>query len=313
MRDDDQDPAVCGHRVRLRARRYRTGADRPGSGADAREPAIAVARVAVARPVRRAGRRFRRVASRRNRAIRRPRPPRPRRRSRIPTRRRHQAPPDSTTTTTTTTTTGTGVSAPSRSRRRHPPTPARSRAARCSPSTGTTQKMASTGHRRRTTLGGGVVQFTKSAMRGTTSDIGGLWDLHVTLGTHLPLALDLAYVGSATNISGLPTGNTRTLTAPPRRGTLRWNVLPNFAWTPYVFGGVGLPALRRDRRRRDAVRQRHELVRQPAERPGRPWGSCGAATTGWSPTSTAPNRFTWFQDWCSRTACRSTRPTATTS
>ncbi|HEX8109840.1 MAG TPA: hypothetical protein VF516_19050, partial [Kofleriaceae bacterium] len=87
--------------------------------------------------------------------------------------------------------------------------------------------------------GGGVVQFTKSTMRSTTSDLGGLWNVHATFGTHLPLALDLAYVGSATHIGGLPTGGTATLIGTAAEGTLRWNVLPNFAWTPYIFGGVG--------------------------------------------------------------------------
>ena len=90
-----------------------------------------------------------------------------------------------------------------------------------------------------TLLGGGVVQFTNSAMRNTTSNLGGLWDLHVTFGTHLPLALDLAYVGTATHIAGLPTGNTATLIGSVAEGTLRWNVLPRLTWTPYVFGGVG--------------------------------------------------------------------------
>jgi hypothetical protein len=90
-----------------------------------------------------------------------------------------------------------------------------------------------------TTLGGGVVQFTDSTMRGTTSNIGGLWDLHVTFGSHLPLALDLAYVGTATHIAGLPSGNTGTLIGSAAEGTLRWNVLPRLSWTPYVFGGVG--------------------------------------------------------------------------
>lgn len=60
-------------------------------------------------------------------------------------------------------------------------------------------------------LGGGVVGFTDSAMRSTTSDIGGLWDLRVAIGSHLPLALEVGYVGSATNINGLPTGNTGLL------------------------------------------------------------------------------------------------------
>ena len=90
-----------------------------------------------------------------------------------------------------------------------------------------------------TTLGGGVVQFTNSTMRGTTSNLGGLWGLHVTFGSHLPLALDLAYVGTATHVGGLPTGNSATLIGSAAEGTLRWNVLPRLSWTPYVFGGVG--------------------------------------------------------------------------
>jgi len=90
-----------------------------------------------------------------------------------------------------------------------------------------------------TTLGGGVAQFTNGAMRGATSDLGGLWDLHVTIGSHLPLALDLAYVGSATHIGGLPTGNSATLVGSAAEATLRWNFLPNMAWTPYIFGGAG--------------------------------------------------------------------------
>ena len=87
--------------------------------------------------------------------------------------------------------------------------------------------------------GGGVVQFRSSTMRDTTSNLGGLWGLHVTFGSHLPLALDLAYIGTATHIGGLPTGNTATLLGTAAEGTLRWNVLPRLSWTPYVFGGVG--------------------------------------------------------------------------
>ena len=90
-----------------------------------------------------------------------------------------------------------------------------------------------------TILGGGVTGFTDKTMRSTTSDLGGLWDLRVTLGSHLPLALDIGYVGSATNINGLPAGNKGTLIGTTVEGAIRWNVLPHFAWTPYVFAGMG--------------------------------------------------------------------------
>jgi len=150
------------------------------------------------------------------------------------------SPPDgTTTTTTTTTTTNGGVSGE--------PAPA---PVPVSPEVDTeanTGMFAFDWHNPRlqsgigisTTLGGGVVQFTNSTMRGTTSNLGGLWDLHITMGSHLPLALDLAYIGTATHIGGLPTGNTATLIGSAAEGTLRWNVMPNAAWTPYIFGGVG--------------------------------------------------------------------------
>jgi hypothetical protein len=149
-------------------------------------------------------------------------------------------PPDTsstTTTTTTTTTTGDTTAAPA-------PTPV---PVTEEPSGSENDMFGFEWHNPNlksgigvsTMLGGGVVQFTNSTMRGTTSNLGGLWDLHVTFGTHLPLALDLAYVGTATHIAGLPTGSTGTLIGSAAEGTLRWNVLPRQSWTPYVFGGVG--------------------------------------------------------------------------
>jgi hypothetical protein len=151
------------------------------------------------------------------------------------------SPPDTTSSTTTTTTTTTSTS-PDGTTTAPAPVPV------TEPGTQSDTDMfafewhnphLSSGMGISTTLGGGVVQFTNSTMRGTTSDIGGLWDLHLTFGSHLPLALDLAYVGTATSISGLRTGNSATLLGTAAEGTLRWNVLPNYAWTPYVFGGVG--------------------------------------------------------------------------
>lgn len=88
-------------------------------------------------------------------------------------------------------------------------------------------------------LGGGVTGFTDKTMRNTTSTVGGLWDLRVTLGSHVPLAVDLGYVGSATNINGLFGGRSGTLLGTTAEGALRFNMLPHFAFNPYVFGGVG--------------------------------------------------------------------------
>ncbi|HEY6178672.1 MAG TPA: hypothetical protein VIX73_29680 [Kofleriaceae bacterium] len=88
-------------------------------------------------------------------------------------------------------------------------------------------------------LGGGVSGFTDKQMRNTTSDLGGLWDLRVAIGSHLPLALELGYVGTATNINGLPTGNKGRLIGTTAEGALRFNVLPHMPFTPYAFIGMG--------------------------------------------------------------------------
>jgi hypothetical protein len=90
-----------------------------------------------------------------------------------------------------------------------------------------------------TILGGGVVGFTDKTMRNTTSDVGGLWDLRVTLGSHVPLGLDVSYLGSAMNINGLPGGQSGTLVGTTVEGALRFNMLPHNIVNPYVFAGVG--------------------------------------------------------------------------
>jgi len=89
-------------------------------------------------------------------------------------------------------------------------------------------------------VGGGATGFVKGGMRSVTSDVGGLWDVRLTLGSHVPLAIDISYVGSATKINNLPIINdTGTLIGTTVEGALRWNVLPHSPWTPYAFGGVG--------------------------------------------------------------------------
>jgi hypothetical protein len=90
-----------------------------------------------------------------------------------------------------------------------------------------------------TILGGGVAGFTGSTMRATTADVGGLWDLRVTIGSHIPLAVELGYVGTATNLRGLPAGQNGTLVGTAFEGALRYNVLPHHLATPYLFAGIG--------------------------------------------------------------------------
>jgi len=90
-----------------------------------------------------------------------------------------------------------------------------------------------------TLLGGGLSGFTDKAMRDTTSNVGGLWDLRVTLGSHIPIALDLGYIGSAQRINSLSSTQYGTLLGTTVEGALRWNVLPHNALNPYLFLGVG--------------------------------------------------------------------------
>jgi hypothetical protein len=75
-------------------------------------------------------------------------------------------------------------------------------------------------------------------MRSTTADVGGLWDLRVTIGSHIPVALDVSYLGSATDIGGVP-GQSATLIGTTAEAALRYNILPHYEFNPYVFAGAG--------------------------------------------------------------------------
>jgi len=91
-----------------------------------------------------------------------------------------------------------------------------------------------------TILGGGISGFTDSHMRDTvSSDVNGLWDLRVTLGSHTPLALDIGYVGTAADIDVLDNTSNATLIGSTVEGALRYNILPHYAWNPYLFAGMG--------------------------------------------------------------------------
>jgi hypothetical protein len=91
------------------------------------------------------------------------------------------------------------------------------------------------------TLGGGVMGFTDSLMRDAlSSSVGGLWAVRATIGSHVPIALDLSYLGEAANVQSLASGASNgTLIGSTVEGALRWNILPHAPWNPYVFAGVG--------------------------------------------------------------------------
>lgn len=87
--------------------------------------------------------------------------------------------------------------------------------------------------------GAGVMGYTSGAVRDNTSSVGGLWQLRATLGTHIPVGLDLGYVGTATGVQSLVGTFSGTLLTTNLEGALRFNILPHVRWNPYIFGGVG--------------------------------------------------------------------------
>lgn len=91
-----------------------------------------------------------------------------------------------------------------------------------------------------TVLGGGITGFTNKTMRDSiASNVGGLWDLRVTIGSHTPIAFDIAYLGSAATIDALSGPESGTLVGTTVEGAVRYNVFPHKPWTPYAFAGIG--------------------------------------------------------------------------
>jgi hypothetical protein len=89
-------------------------------------------------------------------------------------------------------------------------------------------------------IGGGISGFTDRAMRDTTSsDVGGLWDFRASIGTHIPIGLDIAYVGTAADINTFAGSPNGTLVGTTVEGALRYNILPHYMVNPYVFAGLG--------------------------------------------------------------------------
>jgi hypothetical protein len=88
-------------------------------------------------------------------------------------------------------------------------------------------------------VGGGVTEFTDQTLRNTTSPAGGMWSIRAALGTHVPLGLEVAYLGTATQVRSLYSSPTSTLIGTTFEADLRLNLLPRYVIDPYVFGGIG--------------------------------------------------------------------------
>ncbi len=89
-------------------------------------------------------------------------------------------------------------------------------------------------------LGGGVTGFTDSTLRNSSSSsVGGLWNFRATIGSRVPIGIDLSYVGSAASIQTLGGFDNGTLIQSSAEADLRWNILPQYVVNPYIFGGAG--------------------------------------------------------------------------
>jgi hypothetical protein len=89
-------------------------------------------------------------------------------------------------------------------------------------------------------VGGGLTGFTDRTMRDTmSSEVGGLWNFRATFGTHIPLGVDVAYVGTANDIKTFSGESNGTLIGTTVEAALRFNILPHYTWNPYIFAGAG--------------------------------------------------------------------------
>jgi hypothetical protein len=90
------------------------------------------------------------------------------------------------------------------------------------------------------TFGGGVAGFTDRTMRDAlVYGVGGSWAARLALGTHIPLGIEVGYVGTAAQLRTFAGDANGSLLGTVIEAALRWNLLPRWAWDPYVFAGMG--------------------------------------------------------------------------
>jgi hypothetical protein len=70
------------------------------------------------------------------------------------------------------------------------------------------------------------------------TDLGGSWDIRAVIGSKMPVALELAYVGQAQGLDVTGLDNDSILLGNGGEGVLRLQ-LPQYVVRPYVLGGVG--------------------------------------------------------------------------
>jgi hypothetical protein len=86
-------------------------------------------------------------------------------------------------------------------------------------------------------VGGGVSNFIDKGARNVT-DPAGTWDARLIFGTHLPVALEAAYVGAAQSIDAAGLDRDAVLVGNGFEGSLRLQ-LPGYVVQPYALVGIG--------------------------------------------------------------------------
>jgi hypothetical protein len=89
------------------------------------------------------------------------------------------------------------------------------------------------------TLGGGVIGFLDRTVRDSLGAPGGTWAARAAIGTHIPVALELGYMGTATRIASGFDRPSALMVGTTFEAALRYNMMPRRVWTPYLFAGLG--------------------------------------------------------------------------
>jgi len=87
------------------------------------------------------------------------------------------------------------------------------------------------------TAGGGISGFTDDSARDATDDGGG-WDVRATIGTQMPIAVEISYLGSSQSIDALGLDNDALLVGNGVQANLRVNTRTRRAVQPFFIAGV---------------------------------------------------------------------------
>jgi hypothetical protein len=85
--------------------------------------------------------------------------------------------------------------------------------------------------------GGGVSDFTNESARDATKPAGS-WEVRAIVGSRLPVAAEVSYLGSAQRISALGLESDALLVGNGVQGDLRLNIMPKEIVSPFVYGGA---------------------------------------------------------------------------